>query len=551
MYFLGLSGMMHDPAACLVKNNEVIAFVEEERFNRIKHSPKAFPAKSISFCLKTAGIKLSDVDNIGFHFNPSYKNLFWKRKSQFLRGPEQLVGTPYLRAAVFNFVNSGFKKNFNYSPKVEYIDHHMAHAASSFYLSGFKDATILTIDGAGESTATMAAYGSGEKIEVIKEFAVPNSLGIAYMAITEWLGFQAFEGEGKVMGLAPYGKRYLKIFDEIIKKNPDGYKFDHRYDNKAWSYSDFAIDMLGKARLPSDKTDYTAYQKNIAYSIQHKLEEIVKHLVENFVEDTGSKNLCLAGGVALNSKMNGEILYSGLIDDIFIQPASNDAGNAIGCAVKMAVDSGNRFDKMEHIYYGPEYSDDYLKKILQMLKVEAAYHTDIAGKVAELLAKGKIVGWFQGRMEGGPRALGNRSILADPRDPKMKDTINFYVKHREAFRPFCPSVLDEKRSKYFEVDREAPFMILIQKVPEDVQKDIPAVVHTDGTMRSQTVRKDQNPKYHKLISEFYKLTSVPVLLNTSFNVAGEPIVNTPQEAIADFYREGIDALAIGNYLLTK
>ncbi|MBI1971858.1 MAG: carbamoyltransferase [Candidatus Aenigmarchaeota archaeon] len=549
MYFLGISGMMHDPAACLVRDNEIVAFVEEERFNRIKHSPKSFPSKAVAFCLKRAGIKISDVDKIGFHFNPSYKNLFWKRKSQFLRGPEQLVGTPYLRSSVFSFVESGFKKNFKYKPKVEYIDHHMAHAASSFHLSGFNDATVLTIDGAGESTATMAAHGADNEINVIKEFAVPNSLGIAYMAMTEWLGFQAFEGEGKVMGLAPYGNRYLKIFDSIIKKTSGGYKFDERYDNKAWSYSDYAVGALGKPRLSNE--EILKYHKNVAYSVQSRLEETVKHLVEKFVGETGSKNLCLAGGVALNSKMNGEILYSGLIDDIFIQPAANDAGNAIGCAVKMAVDCGNRFGKMEHIYYGPEYQDDEIKKTLQMLKIEAAYHTDIAGKVAELLAKGKIVGWFQGKMEAGPRALGNRSILADPRDPKMKDTINFFVKHRESFRPFCPSILDEKRNKYFEVDHETPFMILIQKVPKDVQKEIPAVVHVDGTIRSQTVRKDQNPKYHKLISEFYRLTGVPVLLNTSFNVAGEPIVNTPQEAIADFYREGIDALAIGNYLLTK
>ncbi len=549
MYFLGISGMMHDPAACLIRDNEIIAFVEEERFNRIKHSPKAFPTKSISFCLKTAGIKLSEVDRIGFHFNPSYNNLVWKRKSQFLRGPEQLIGTPYLRSSVFNFVDSGFNKNFRQKPEVEYIDHHVAHAASSFYLSGFKDATVLTIDGAGESTATMAAHGVGDGMDVLKEFYLPNSLGIAYMAITEWLGFQAFEGEGKVMGLAPYGKKYLGIFDNIIKKTGDGYKFDERYDNKAWSYSDFAVRNLGKPRLPGEQI--LKYHQNVAYSIQHKLEDVVKHLVEKFVGETGSKNLCLAGGVALNSKMNGEILNSGIVDDIFIQPAANDSGNAIGCAVKMAVEYGNKFEKMNHIYYGPEYTDEEIKKILQMLKIEAGYYTDITGKAAELLAKGKIVGWFQGRMEGGPRALGNRSILADPRDPKMKDTINFYVKHREAFRPFCPSVLNEKRSKYFEVDHETPFMILVQKVPKDVQKEIPAVVHADGTMRSQTVTRGANERYHKLISEFYKLTGVPVLLNTSFNVAGEPIVNTPQEAIADFYREGIDALAIGNYLLTK
>lgn len=549
MYILGISGMLHDPAACLVRDNQIVAFAAEERFNRVKHSPHGFPTRAINFCLKTEGIKLSDVDRIGFHLNPSFKNLFWNRRRQFLRGPEQLLGTPFLRNSIAGFAKSGFKKNFKATPKIQFIDHHIAHAASSYYLSGFDEATILTIDGAGESTATMAAHGKGSDMEILKEYAVPNSLGIAYMAITEWLGFKAFDGEGTVMGLAPYGKKYIKTFDNFLKNRPDGYKFNDRFDNKNWSYSDYAVEQLGKPRLHSEPIK--SYHQDVAYSLQLKLERAAIHLVQKFVEATGSRNLCLAGGVALNCKMNGEIMSSGLVDNIFIQPASSDDGNAIGCAVKLAVDEGEKFKKMEHTYYGPQYSDEEIKKTLGILKTKADYYADIAGVAAELLASGKIVGWFQGRMEGGPRALGNRSILADPRDAKMKDIINFYVKHREPFRPFCPSMLDEKRHKYFEIDYESPYMIMTQKVPKEAQREIPAVVHVDGTIRSQTVRKDQNALYHKLIANFYKLTGVPVILNTSYNISGEPIVNTPQEAIADFYREGIDALALGNFLLTK
>jgi carbamoyltransferase len=285
--------------------------------------------------------------------------------------------------------------------------------------------------------------------------------------------------------------------------------------------------------------------------LQKRLEDVAKHLVEKLVEMTGYKNLCLAGGVCLNSKMNGEILASGLIGNIFIQPGAGDAGCALGCALQLAVEEGLKFDKMEHVYYGPEYSNEEIEKILKEARLKFEYYKDIAGIVAELISKGNIVGWFQGKMEFGPRALGNRSILADPRDPEIKNKLNYFVKHREPFRPFCPSLLDKYRKNYQEIDYESPYMILITKVPEESRKDIPGVIHVDGTIRPQTVTKNVNPLYYKLIEKFYKLTGVPVILNTSFNVRGEPMVCKPQEAIADFYRTGMDALAIGNYLLKK
>lgn len=375
-----------------------------------------------------------------------------------------------------------------------------------------------------------------------------------YNAITEFLGFERNEGEGKVMGLAPYGDTYYQIFDKFIRLTENGFVIDPKIitaENPIQPvyFTDYVVKKLGEPRLSSEKIEKR--HQDIAYSLQERLEQTALHLVEKFNEITGNKNFCLAGGVALNCKMNGRILNSGLVNDIFIQPAAGDAGCALGVAIWLAHEEGYKFNKMEHVYYGPEYSDEEVEKTLKTANLKYDELSDPSGTAAELLAQGKIVGWFQGRMEAGPRALGNRSILADPRDAEIKDKLNYLVKHREPFRPFCPSMLDKAKKEYFENPYESPFMILSFRVPEEKRKEIPGVVHVDGTIRPQTVTKEVNPKYYKLISEFEKLTGVPVVLNTSMNIKGEPMVCKPEQAIADFFSTGMDYMIINKFLLKK
>ncbi len=536
MYYLGitagavLSELGHDPAACLIKDNRIVAFVEEERFVRVKHAGGFFPVNAIKYCLNEGGVKLDEV-KIGYYMNPA---CFWKRTFT----PKNVVGA--IRANNYmGMIPKFLKFYFGHKPDVEYVNHHTCHTYSSFPFSGMKVSTCFSIDGGGERTATLVSQCNSDKVATLGESFKPNSMGQFYGQFTNWLGFKMLDEEGKTMGLAPYGEPKYDLSGFIRFE-----KGMHKVTKDAWELYEAIESSFGTRRIG----EIQKIHKDVAASVQKKLEEVSINMVKYY----DVKNLTLCGGIALNCKMNGEILNSGLIKDIFVQPVANDAGCAIGAAAYLSMLDGNRFDKLEHLYYGPEYSNEQIKKTLDICKVKYEYHDDIAGIGAELIAKGKIISWFQGRMEGGPRALGGRSILADPSDPKMQDRINYFVKHREPWRPFCPSMLEEDKEKYLENAHEDPFMILTFKIKEEWQKELPAIVHpADKTARPQTVRKSANPLYWKLINNFKKETGVSVVLNTSFNIQGEPIVCIPEDAVRCFFGNGLDYLLIGNYLVKK
>jgi len=531
MIYLGITGCVngnvtHDASACLIEDNKILAIAEEERFVRFKHSFNLFPTYSIKYCLNHAGISLKDVDKIGYYSDPkAYKLFYWKNLK---------------RNIVVLRLKHDFKKiyeklhfHFGFRPKkVHFVEHSLCHAYSSFPLSGFKNNMCFSIEAGGEETSTAVLKGG----KTIKSFPLSNSLGWMYTEATEWLGFERNEGEGKTMGLAPYSNNFLD-WSDVISFNING---EYKIKKNIYNY---LVKKYGNRRYG----EIQQVHKDVAATVQYYLEKAVLNMLEYY----RPKKLTMAGGVGLNCKMNGALLASGIIDDIFITPMANDGGCSLGAAVYLAIEDGFKFKPLTHICYGPGFTDEEIKKVLDRNMLSYEYHDDIAGITAELLAKGKIVGWFQGRMEAGPRALGNRSILADPRIAGMKDRINNFVKHREPWRPYCPSIIDKFRNKYFETDYPSPFMILSFKVKEEKIKEIPAVVHVDGTTRPQTVTKKQNPLYYSLLDNFRKETGVPILLNTSFNIRGQPIVCSPTDALAMFFSEGMDALAIGNYLLKK
>lgn len=529
MHYLGISCVTHDTSACLIKNNEIIAFVEEERFNRIKHTTH-FPVNSIKYCLEKGGVTLSDV-KIGISYDP---NLVLGGGILSKINPIETIPKIQFRNRIVD-QSKKFKFYFGTDVKVNFLKHHDCHQFSSFPLSGFDESISISVDGYGENNSAVINHVAGGKVKLLKEVFLPHSLGNFYSYFTDWLGFEVNEGEGKTMGLAPYGKSVYNLSDSIKFSNGD---FKLLTTPK----------MIEKRFGPRRLGEIQQIHKDVAASVQKSLEDALLHMTAFYNK---SKNLCLSGGVALNCVANGKILESRHIDNIFIQPAANDAGTALGAAVMMASRDGHKFKKMEHIYYGPEFSNTQIKKILDLNKLEYEYVKNIEKTAAHLISEGKIVSWFQGRIEVGPRALGNRSILADPRDPKMKDKVNKLVKHRESWRPFCPSLLEHSMKDYFTIDYESPYMILALEVKEGMRKEIPSVVHVDGTARPQTVNERQNKTYFKLIKEFENVTGIPVLLNTSFNIKGEPIVCTPQDAVRCFFGTGLDALALGNYLIEK
>jgi carbamoyltransferase len=553
-----ISGLGHDPAAALIKDGKLVAAAEEERFTRRKHASGQFPYNATKFCLKQAGIALDDVSYIVSNVKFELFNKNQAKKSMFLRPKHLLqfrVGMSVIKKKYLDHIKR--LPHFLHEKdsegrilkRLDYAEHHIAHASSAFHLSGFKNSSILTLDAAGEAATTLIAKGEDEKITKVRETFSPHSIGGFYTVFTEYLGFEPNDGEYKVMGLAPYGKAGINV-DNLIWVKDGTVRVDERIFGSYRYYSGFVEREFGPARKKGTKIEKR--HADLAYAVQNRLERISEELVRYAVEHTGITKLCLAGGVALNTKMNGRLLELGIIKDIFIQPAAGDAGTAIGAAFSKYCELGYKPDYvMRHAYLGPEYTNDDIKKVLDIAKLTYEYHDDISGIAADLIAKGKIVGWFQGRMEWGPRALGNRSILADPRNPKMKDIINHYVKFREEFRPFCPSLLKKAAPEYLENPYDSPFMILTFRVPQDKIKEIPAVVHVDGTVRPQTVEKDVNPVFYKLIKDFEGETSIPVVLNTSFNIAGEPIVCKPEDAIRTFYACGLDYLAIRNYLVKK
>jgi carbamoyltransferase len=549
-----------DNAAAIIVDGQLVAAVEEERLNRIKHAPHMPPAQAIEWCLVQAGCELGDVDVIAVGFDHPRTifsaNLKDTIRRTALRQPHgQTVRGEYGRYRRHRFRLSSLLTHLGVSSyreadrwvrdgKLVFVRHHLAHAASAFFLSSFDEANILSLDGMGGQDAGLIGIGRGVEITPLEYVDRETSWGIVYERFTSALGFRRHNDEGKVMGLAAYGDSNGEIFPFIDLRSR---RFPS-YDGAAM-YA--ALAKIG-ARAPSE-SPINGYHENIAATLQFSLEEAIARMTEVLHGETGLTDFCLAGGVALNCSANGKLLQLPWVKRIFVQPAAADSGTALGAAVYAHVQrTGERpRTNFSHAYWGPEYSNDEIEKTLREAKVEYRRCDDVARETADLIADEKIVGWFQGRMEVGPRALGARSILADPRKVEMKDVVNRNAKFREPWRPFAPSILAEHMEEYFGTAHPSPFMILAFDAREEVKAQIPATLHVDGTGRPQTVEWDTNPRFWELIDAFRQLTGVPVVLNTSFNIDSEPIVCAPRDALRTYYSCGIDALAIGDFLLEK
>ena len=568
MKVLGLN-TMENASACLVCDQRIIAAAEEERFTRKKHQ-EGVPVQAISYCLQEGGLRLSDVDVVALNWQPwriGHRALHVLRLAlsspgrfarKAARGTRQVTGNEWGRMISLPRRLPGLlgEKASDCHYRFRYIDHHLCHAASTFYPSAFGDSAILIVDGAGEDACITLAEGRGAHIKILKTIRLPHSLGHLYSAATAFLGFRPCSGEGKVMGLASYGAdTYGDVFERMVSLDDGGgVRLDFKWLDYHLALSNTfpkrTVEMFGTPRAPESALDKR--HEDLACSLQTTLERCALHITNELHRRTKLPALCLAGGVALNSKMNRYLLEASPFEEIFIQPAAGDAGTALGAA--LAADPPRNVDDrhtMRHALLGPSFGDDDITKAIADNNLQAIRCSDIAHETAKLLAEGKIVGWFQGRMEFGPRALGARSILADPRRADMKDILNHRVKHREAFRPFAPATLAERADEYFLPPTHCPFMLQVVPVRDEACDVIPAVVHVDKTARLQTVTEDANPMFYDLIRKFDAITQVPVVVNTSFNIRGEPIVCTPHDAIACFATTGLDALAIGSHLLVK
>ena len=591
---LGISAFYHDSAAALIIDGKIIGAAQEERFSRKKHDAR-YPFNAVNYVLKSANLKLSQVDHIVFFEKPFLK--FERLLETYLafapKGFKSFSASMpiWLREKLFQkkflFDNlKGHDKNFNDIDKINFSEHHFSHAASAFYPSPFKEAVILTLDGVGEWATTTLAIGQGNNIKIIKEIHFPHSIGLLYSAFTYFTGFKVNSGEYKVMGLAPYGSPKYKdlILKELIDLKEDGsFKLNMKYFNYATGLTmtndKFSKLFNGKVRNP-DKDLITSFHMDLAASIQSVTEEIVLRLTNSISKETRIKNLCLAGGVALNCVANGKILKNNIFDSIWVQPAAGDAGGSLGAALgywhqELANERKiSKFaDGMNGSYLGPSYDVETIKIELNKLgaKYELKDEESLLETVAKNLSNNKTVGWFQGRMEFGPRALGARSIIADPRSDKMQKELNLKVKFRESFRPFAPSILREDLNEWFDLNSDSPYMLFVADIKKNLQipmtkeneklfgieklnikrSSIPAVTHVDYSARIQTVHKETNPKYHKLISIFKKLTGCPILVNTSFNIRGEPIVCTIEDAYKCFMGTNLDVLVCENFILFK
>lgn len=586
MYILGISAFYHDSAACLVKDGEILSAAQEERFTRKKHDHN-FPQKAIEFCLKDAGITSNQIDLVAFYDKPFLK--FERLLETYLAyapvGIKSFIKAMPLWIKEKLWMKEMIKDKLGYSGKVIFPEHHESHAASAFYPSPYNNAAILTMDGVGEWTTTSYGIGDGNDIQLLADIKFPHSLGLLYSALTYYTGFKVNSGEYKVMGLAPYGEPKFKqlIYDHLIDAKDDGsFRMNMEYFNycQGLTMTNEKFNKLfgGPPRKP--ETNLTQKEMDIARSLQEVTEEIVLKLGNHVYEETGLKNLCLAGGVALNCVANGRLLREGPFENIWIQPAAGDAGGALGAALigwykyhnkPRTVD--DKTDSQKGSYLGPRFTEEEIKSFIQSFNLSAKRYDDeqLIENVADLINSEKVIGWFDGKMEFGPRALGSRTIIGDARSPKMQATMNIKIKFREGFRPFAPSVLVEKVSDYFEMKNESPYMLLtadvkkerrIQMKDEDLKKwgidklnvvrsDIPAITHVDYSARLQTVHKETNYRYHKLISKFEQKTGCAVIINTSFNVRGEPIVCTPIDAYKCFMRTDMDYLVLGNYILSK
>ena len=594
MYILGISAFYHDSAACILKDGEIVAAVQEERFTRKKHDP-GFPHHSIQYCLKEANIAANQIDNVVFYEKPfvkferlleTYLAFAPKGFTSFARAmPLWIKDKLFQKSALNKELKSALDENIDWRERLLFSEHHLSHAASAFYPSPFDRAAVLTLDGVGEWTTTSIAVGRGSELKVLKEIHFPHSLGLLYSAFTYYTGFKVNSGEYKVMGLAPYGEpRYSDLIKEklITIANDGSFQLDMSYFDYATglTMTNKKFNALFGGPPRKSETELTQREMDLAASVQKVTEDIVINIAKAIAKETGEKNLCLAGGVALNCVANGVLLREKVFDNIWIQPAAGDAGGALGAALsiwylhyKKERNSSSNRDSMKGAFLGPGFEDNEIESKLKSLG--AVYiklsEEDLIEEVASALATEKAVGWMQGRMEFGPRALGARSIIADPRSPLMQKQLNLKVKYRESFRPFAPSVLRDDVNDWFEHDSDSPYMLFVADVQKDKhltmtsneeelfgidklnvpRSSVPAITHVDYSARIQTVHEDTNSKYHAVISKFKEKTGCPLVVNTSFNVRGEPIICSPEDAFKCFMGTELDVLAIGNCLLLK
>jgi len=586
MYILGISAFYHDSAACLVKDGEIVAAAQEERFTRKKHD-HAFPSNAIQYCLKESGIDGTELDFVAFYDKPFLK--FERILETYLAfapiGIKSFLKAMPLWIKKKLWIKELIKDELNYLGNIVFPEHHESHAASAFFPSPFQEAAFITLDGVGEWSTSSFGIGKDNQIELLADIQFPHSLGLLYSAFTYYTGFRVNSGEYKVMGLAPYGEPKYKnlIYDHLIDvKNDGSFKMNMDYFNYCagltMTNSKFHKLFGGLPRKPESKL--TQKEMDLACSVQEVTEEIVMKMAKFVRKETGMKYLCLAGGVALNCVANGKLLRENIFDDIWIQPASGDAGGSVGCALftwyqylNNQRKSNDKSDFMQGAYLGPEFKNGSIESFLK--KNEVSYETltdeELPEKIADLIADKKVIGWFQGRMEFGPRALGSRTIIGDARSSDMQKTMNLKIKFRESFRPFAPSIRAENISDYFEIDRESPYMLLVANVQKDkqvkmseeqnsyfgleklnvVRSEVPAVTHVDYSARIQSVNEQTNPRFHQMLTKFNDKYGCPVVVNTSFNVRGEPIVCTPKDAYLCFMRTEMDCLIMGNYLLDK
>lgn len=580
MNILGINAYHGDSSACLVVDGKLVAAAEEERFRRIKHWA-GFPSESIAYCLEAAGLKLGDVEHVAINSDPK-ANLLKKIGFAVKKRPELSLILDRLRNAKERLsVAEELKQAFpghRFSGTVHHVEHHLAHLASAYCVSPYEEACVVSVDGFGDFASAAWGVGRGSKIEVDARVPFPHSLGTFYQALTQFIGFPNYGDEYKVMGLAPYGEaRYLDNMRKIVLFQPDGSfrlnmdyfvyhkeKVDYEWESGSPSvgrlYSEKLAELLGPPREKDE--ELTQRHKDIARSVQAMYEDALFHLLNKLHERHGIDTLCLAGGCAMNSVANGKIRRNTPFKQVYIQSAAGDAGGAIGAAFVVHSKQVTRTQRfvMDHAYFGPSFSNDVIGQTLeerrQSLGAEKCTvelvenETELCQRTATAISEGKVIGWFQGRMEWGPRALGNRSIIGDPRRADMKDILNLKIKRRESFRPFAPSILREAVGDWFEEDDDVPFMMKVFQIRDEKRSEIPAVTHADGSGRLQTVHKSTNPRYYSLISSFKQITGVPVVLNTSFN-ENEPVVCRPQEALECFLRTKMDVLVLENYYIER
>src|ERR1700704_951190 len=557
MITLGFNySQMHDSSACIVRDGELLFAVAEERISRIKHDA-GFPRLAIRACLDFVKVRADQLDFVCQGW-PAPRSMFTSDLKCFLRGQYPVTYLNVLNSArlyaSMAHQNGGFRPFTNHfgqtRAKIRFVDHHLAHAISAYSYSGLDNAAVVVMDGRGAWEASSIWHGHGGRLDHVLTIPWPNSLGLFYAQFTQYLGFVPNSDEWKVMGLAPYGNPGVNL-NEFISLNHESYRVNAPLLLQRSNGTSAIAKRLGPERTPESEVDESF--KNVAFAVQYACEVAMLALVKLATQKTNCRNVCLAGGVALNSKANGKIQASGIVDNIFVQPAASDDGVALGAVLAPYMDNGGRLpmQPLRHAYLGPEFSDVEIEKALRTYKLRATKLDNVAMTTADLLAAGKIIGWFQGRMEFGPRALGGRSILADPRDPEMNAKVNNAVKFREWWRPFAPSFKKEIAPEYLESAYDSPFMILTAQVRPEKRDIIPSVTHVDGSARPQTVEKDINPLYYRLIDEFGKRTGVPVVMNTSFNLRGEAIVHTPTDAVRTFFSSGMDALCIGSFLVEK